>query len=135
MLQTKILAKAHPLKQINLQKEIIPDLMDAEQTWPTEEEIAMANAETKKTKLIKKVPVGMSEYQSCWIPDVEERDDDSDEDDESENESDVLKLISLMCELLNEIFKFYSRNICHAMNLKICKMHKVISKTRNNVIQ
>lgn len=42
--------------------------MDAEQTWPTEEEIAEAQAEANR-KIVKKVPKGTSEYQAAWIPD------------------------------------------------------------------
>lgn len=74
-------------------RENIPDEMDAEQTWPTEEEIAHAQAETKKMKVVKRIPKGMSDYQACWIPDVEKRecsDDDSDDsDDNSENDDDM----------------------------------------------
>lgn len=40
--------------------------MDAEQTWPTEEELAEATAKKKITKI---VPKGTSEYQAAWIPD------------------------------------------------------------------
>lgn len=40
--------------------------MDAEQTWPTEEEIAEAEVKTKK---VKRIPAGMSDYQAAWIPD------------------------------------------------------------------
>lgn len=42
--------------------------MDAEQTWPTEEELAQAAA-TRKKKVVKVVPKGMSEYQAAWILD------------------------------------------------------------------
>lgn len=42
--------------------------MDAEQTWPTEEELAQAKANQKR-KILKKVPKGTSEYQAAWIPD------------------------------------------------------------------
>lgn len=35
---------ADPTKQTSLQRENIPDEMDAEQTWPTDEEIAQAQA-------------------------------------------------------------------------------------------
>lgn len=42
--------------------------MDAEQTWPTEEELAEAEAEQKQ-KLVKMVPKGTSVYQAAWIPD------------------------------------------------------------------
>lgn len=42
--------------------------MDAEQTWPTEEELAEAAA-NRKRKIVKVVPKGTSEYQAAWIPD------------------------------------------------------------------
>lgn len=42
--------------------------MDAEQTWPTEEELAEAAA-ARKRKIVKVVPKGTSEYQAAWIPD------------------------------------------------------------------
>lgn len=45
--------------------------MDAEQTWPTEEEIAEAEAERKATRKIKKIPKGFSDYQAAWIPDCD----------------------------------------------------------------
>lgn len=41
--------------------------MDAEQTWPTEEELAEAKSQRKK--IVKRVPKGTSEYQAAWIPD------------------------------------------------------------------
>lgn len=78
--------RSDPAKQVPLQRENIPDEMDAEQTWPTEEEIAHAQAETKKMKLIKRIPKGTSEYQAAWIPDIEEKDaDDSDEESDDED--------------------------------------------------
>ena len=49
--------------------------MDAEQTWPTEEELAEVKAQRKK--IVKRVPKGTHEYQAAWIPDedrgIEER--------------------------------------------------------------
>lgn len=42
--------------------------MDAEQTWPTKEELAEAAA-SKNRKIVKVVPKGTSEYQAAWIPD------------------------------------------------------------------
>lgn len=45
--------------------------MDAEQTWPTEEEIKEATDKAKIKRMIKRVPEGMSVYQSAWIPDEE----------------------------------------------------------------
>lgn len=43
----KILEKADPSKQESLISENVPDPMDAEQTWPTNEEIEMAEKEQK----------------------------------------------------------------------------------------
>lgn len=57
--------------QESLQNENIPDPMDAEQTWPTEEELAEAEAEQKKKKIVKRVPKGTSAYQAAWIPDID----------------------------------------------------------------
>lgn len=42
--------------------------MDAEQTWPTKEELAEA-ADNRNRKIVKVVPKGTSEYQAAWIPD------------------------------------------------------------------
>lgn len=67
-ISTRVLQIADPKKQESLQSENIPDPMDAEQTWPTEEELAEAKAKTKK-KIVKIVPKGTSEYQAAWIPD------------------------------------------------------------------
>lgn len=49
----------------------IPDPMNAEQTWPTDEEIEKTNEHNKLKRMIKRVPEGMSVYQSSWIPDEE----------------------------------------------------------------
>lgn len=43
----KVLDKADPSQQESLESENIPDPMDAEQTWPTNEEIEMAEKELK----------------------------------------------------------------------------------------
>lgn len=84
--QVQVLDRADPKQQTSLVKENIPDEMDAEQTFPTDEEIAAAQAETKRSKLVKRVPKGMSDYQACWIPDVEELNDDDDDDDMNDDE-------------------------------------------------
>lgn len=39
----KVLVKADPDRQESLQREVIPDPMEGEQTWPTEEELSEAN--------------------------------------------------------------------------------------------
>lgn len=71
-----------------MQRENIPDEMDAEQTWPTEDEIAHAQAETKKLKLVKRIPKGMSNYQAAWIPDIEEKECEDDEDEDVSDDDD-----------------------------------------------
>lgn len=45
--------------------------MDAEQTWPTEEELALAEKRQAKT-YVKRVPKGTSAYQAAWIVDDNE---------------------------------------------------------------
>lgn len=89
MKEVRVLAVADPSKQASLQRENIPDEMDAEQTMPTEEEIAMAQEETKRMRRVKRVPKGMSDYQACWIPDIEEIEDgEEDEGDQSDMDED-----------------------------------------------
>ena len=39
----KVLMKADPDRQESLQTEVIPDPMEGEHTWPTEEELSEAN--------------------------------------------------------------------------------------------
>lgn len=46
---TRLLEKCDPSKQETLDSENVPDPMDAEQTWPTEEEMQTANEENKVT--------------------------------------------------------------------------------------
>ncbi|XP_043282596.1 pre-rRNA-processing protein TSR1 homolog isoform X2 [Venturia canescens] len=65
----RIIGIADPSKQESLQNQNIPDPMDAEQTWPTGEDIAEAESERKASKIVKLVPKGTSEYQAAWIPD------------------------------------------------------------------
>lgn len=95
--EIKLLAKADPQKQSSLQRENIPDEMDAEQTWPTEEEIAASRSENKK-KLIKRIPKGMSEYQAAWIPDIEEVSDNDSEEDEDDDDDDDEEENYMSCE-------------------------------------
>lgn len=84
----RVLAVADPSQQTALDRENIPDEMDQEQPFPTEEEIAAAQMENKR-KLIKRVPKGTSSYQACWIPEAEEVDcEDDDDDDDLESDED-----------------------------------------------
>ncbi|CAB3242948.1 unnamed protein product [Arctia plantaginis] len=89
VMKLSVLQVADPTKQESLVSENIPDPMDAEQTWPTEEEIEQANLETKKKK-IKKVPKGWSDYQAAWIVESDAEggsEDDDESDDEAEDEA------------------------------------------------
>lgn len=61
----------HEYIQDTLVCENIPDPMDAEQTWPTDEEMKEATEKNKNKRMVKRVPEGMSVYQSAWIPDEE----------------------------------------------------------------
>lgn len=71
-------------KQESLESENIPDPMEGEQTWPTEEELKMAEDEIKRR--VKKVPKGWSDYQAAWIPDDDAEDDSEDADDEDDQD-------------------------------------------------
>ncbi|VBB29208.1 unnamed protein product [Acanthocheilonema viteae] len=74
--------------QTSLQSEMVADPMDAEQTWPTEQEIMKDAFKTKK--IVRNVPVGTSAYQAEWI--INDEDSISDEEIEEELEnSSVLK--------------------------------------------
>jgi len=67
--------------------ENIPNPMDAEQTWPTEDELKSATLASKSTR---KVPKGTSSYQACWIPEPEE--DDSGDEEFSENDAESMQM-------------------------------------------
>lgn len=59
------------------------DVLDAEQTWPTEEELKEAQMATQRQRK-RRLPKGTSEYQASWILD----DDDDEDDDHNEEEDD-----------------------------------------------
>ncbi|CAH2236184.1 pre-rRNA-processing protein TSR1 homolog [Pararge aegeria] len=93
--QVSVLQVADPAKQESLVTENVPDPMDAEQTWPTEDEIKEANMDTKKK--VKKVPKGWSDYQAAWIVESDAEGDGDGSDQESE-ESDDDKEEFMSCE-------------------------------------
>ncbi len=72
-------------KQETLDSEAIFDEMNAEQTWPTEEELSVAQVKVVK----KKVPKGTSEYQAAWILDSDEEEFEEEDEDGSENEEET----------------------------------------------
>nr|XP_003469580.2 pre-rRNA-processing protein TSR1 homolog isoform X1 [Cavia porcellus] len=81
----KVLMKADPSRQESLQTEVIPDPMDGEQTWPTEEELSEAKDLLKESsKVVKKVPKGTSSYQAEWI-----LDEGGESDGEGEDYDDI----------------------------------------------
>jgi len=85
-----VLAVADPALRQEMDTENEPDMMDGEQTWPTEDEMREAEEEAGK-KQAKKVPKGTSEYQAAWILDEygEEANDEDDDDDDSDMDDDV----------------------------------------------
>lgn len=76
----ELIIKSNPQKQPDLTPEAEIDMLDAEQTFPTEEEIALENGVTKRA-----VPKGTSSYHAAWIPD-DFGDDIESECDESEDD-------------------------------------------------
>ncbi|KOB72070.1 Ribosome biogenesis protein tsr1 (20S rrna accumulation protein 1) [Operophtera brumata] len=86
VIKVSVLQKADPAKQESLVSENVPDLMDAEQTWPTNQEIEQAN--------IEKVPKGWSDYQAAWI--VESDAEDNSEYESGSDAEDDEQFMSLM---------------------------------------
>lgn len=67
----------------------IPDTMNNEQTWPTEEEMADAPAAgPSEYKPTKRVPKGTSAYQAAWIFDDDDEEDEEEDDDDDMDEED-----------------------------------------------
>lgn len=70
------LQKADPTLQEPLTIENVPNEMDMEPNMNDEME-SFSKDEKKKTRFVKRIPKGMSEYQAAWIPDIDEVDEDS----------------------------------------------------------
>uniref|UniRef100_A0A183FE23 Pre-rRNA-processing protein TSR1 homolog n=1 Tax=Heligmosomoides polygyrus TaxID=6339 RepID=A0A183FE23_HELPZ len=103
----KVLAVADESRCEPLQSEIVPDPMDAEQTWPDEFDNAedtdrsaiavvlnsapssylLLRALVKKEAKVRKVPKGTSSYQAAWIVDDDEDSDESESNDDEEEEN------------------------------------------------
>ncbi|XP_074869985.1 pre-rRNA-processing protein TSR1 homolog [Carettochelys insculpta] len=82
----KVLLKVDPRRQESLQSEAIPDPMEGEQTWPTEEELKEAEESLKDRRKVLKVPKGTSNYQAAWIVDDGEDGSEEEEDDNMDDE-------------------------------------------------
>lgn len=87
-----VLDTPNPEEQDDLIAENEPDFMDNEQTWPTEEELAEADARVRRMRNLdgddqikKRVPKGTSSYQAAWIVDDDDADYSDVEEDEDEN--------------------------------------------------
>lgn len=83
----------NPTEQDDLIAENEPDLMGNEQTWPTEDELAEADARVRRIRNLdgddqikKRVPKGTSSYQAAWIFD----DDDAEYSEEEEDDGDMV---------------------------------------------
>ncbi|EGD80660.1 hypothetical protein PTSG_01250 [Salpingoeca rosetta] len=84
-----VLAAPTPEFQHTLQSEVEVDPLDAEQTFPTEEELAQADsvqhrAMTVQTRKVR-VPKGFSDYQASWLI----GDDDDEDDDAGDNDTSM----------------------------------------------
>lgn len=73
---TDVIASSTPEEREPLVRENEVDPLDAEQTWPTEEELAEAEAANKQRR---RVPKGTSDYQAAWIVDEAFSDESEDE--------------------------------------------------------
>jgi len=82
MVETRVVDKASQDRP-DIDTENVPDHMEGEQTWPTEEE--MLAAEQDRVGVVRKVPKGTSDYQACWIQ--EESEDENGPGSDSEEES------------------------------------------------
>uniref|UniRef100_A0A670ZAT3 Pre-rRNA-processing protein TSR1 homolog n=1 Tax=Pseudonaja textilis TaxID=8673 RepID=A0A670ZAT3_PSETE len=90
--EVKVLSTADPAKQESLQAEGVPDPMEGEQTWPSEEELKEAEESRKQSKKVaRRVPKGTSAYQAAWILDKAEWRSGSEEEEEEEEEEGVLE--------------------------------------------
>jgi pre-rRNA-processing protein TSR1 len=112
-----VLHLADPAKQESLQEENVPNPLDAEQTWPTDDELQAAEHAQRETmgdegedgegegggegrrgglvlppRRVKRVPKGTSSYQAAWIIDSASDDDDDDDNDEEEDEGETEKM-------------------------------------------
>lgn len=80
-----VIAVSRPEEREPLVRENEVDPLDAEQTWPTEEELAEAE---KANKNRRRLPKGTSDYQAAWIVD-EAFSDDSEGEDADDTDHDM----------------------------------------------
>jgi len=80
------LATADLMNRESLERENTPDPFASEQTWPTPEELELAERE-RRTE-VKRVPPGTNPYQAAWIPDFGDDDEESQSGDDEKMEKD-----------------------------------------------
>ena len=78
---TDLIASSTPEEREPLVRENEVDPLDAEQTWPTEEELAEAEEANKNRR---RVPKGTSDYQAAWIVDEAFSDESEDESEDED---------------------------------------------------
>ncbi|XP_078404437.1 pre-rRNA-processing protein TSR1 homolog [Cetorhinus maximus] len=87
----KVLMKADSRKQESLESEVVPDPMEGEQTWPTDEELQEAEDALKGSrKIVRRLPKGTSDYQAAWILDDEEEIDEEEGSDDDMEEDELM---------------------------------------------
>ena len=96
------LALPHPDAQEPLVRENRPDPLAAEQTWPTDEEMAVADAE--RARRLVRVPAGTSDYQAAWI--LEEASDAEASGDEAQPNSPTEFAESVQDMDVSEVYCF-----------------------------
>uniref|UniRef100_UPI00398EB0DD pre-rRNA-processing protein TSR1 homolog n=1 Tax=Pristiophorus japonicus TaxID=55135 RepID=UPI00398EB0DD len=85
--ELKVLMKADSRKQESLESEVVPDPMEGEQTWPTDEELREAEDALKESrKIVRRVPKGTSDYQAAWILDDEEEEEEEEDGEEGSDD-------------------------------------------------
>eukprot|EP00873_Tetraselmis_striata_P008944 jgi/Tetstr1/429208/TSEL_019160.t1 len=77
-----MVAVADPAARDSLDRENIPNPLEGEQTWPTEEELQEAEAANQKCQRKRRLPKGTSEYQAAWILDYDSGGEEADGKDE-----------------------------------------------------
>ncbi|NXA35216.1 TSR1 protein, partial [Eudromia elegans] len=116
----KVLMKADTSKQESLQSEVVPDPMEGEQTWPTDEELQEAEASLKTNKKVVKVPKGTSKYQAAWIVDDEEDTEEDDEDDDDDDMDDMMEEADSQEEEGSEEEEELAEEECETMTVSEC---------------
>lgn len=86
-----VLAQADPERQEDLIAAVEPDMLDQEQTFPTEDELREADGAFHAARNTVRVPKGTSAYQAAWIvEDALSGDDEDFTDIDDDEEGDVM---------------------------------------------